>query len=206
MTTLRLDGFIGEPPNTALAVAEALAAAGGEAVTVIVNSPGGDAFEGAAILSELRDHPAPVTVSIRGIAASAASLIAMGGAEIVMDPAAVMMIHDPAALTIGPAQAHRQSAEMLEKLSLVYATAYADRSGNRVSDVLEWMAAESWLTAEEAVALGFADRIAEPVEPRPVAAFDHTVFSRAPDALVTLARAKGWAAPPPVSKRRAAWA
>lgn len=193
---MRLDGFIGEPPNTAQAVADALAAAGGAPVSVVINSPGGDAFEGAAMLAELRDHPGRVTVTIRGIAASAASLIAMGAAEIVMDPAAVMMIHDPSAFTIGPARAHRQSAEMLDKLGGVYAAAYAARTGNRLADVVAWMEAETWLTAEEAVALGFADRVAEPVEPRAVAAFDYTRFSRAPTELVALARAKGWAALP----------
>jgi ATP-dependent protease ClpP protease subunit len=201
---VRIEGYIGEPGNTAETVASVLSIAGGAPVELVINSPGGDAFEGAAIFAELRNYPGRVTAAVRGIAASAASLVAMGADDIVMDAAAVMMIHDPSALTIGPARAHRQSAEMLDKLGGVYAAAYAGRSGNRLADVVAWMEAETWLTAEEAVALGFADRVSEPpTKPQAVAVFDYSKFSRAPAELVALARAKGWADLPSEFERRA---
>jgi ATP-dependent protease ClpP protease subunit len=111
------------------------------------------------MLAEMQRYPGRVVVLIEGIAASAASLVAMGGDEILIDAAAVLMIHNPASLTIGTAAEHRASADTLDKLAGTYGAAYAARTGNRVVDVLEWMAAETWLTAEEAVALGFADRV-----------------------------------------------
>jgi ATP-dependent protease ClpP protease subunit len=91
----------------------------------------------------------------------------MGADEIIMDRASVLMIHDPSGVTIGPAADHRRTAEDLERLAAVYARAYAERSFNRVEDVRAWMLAETWLTAEEAVALGFADRIEEAAAVRP---------------------------------------
>ena len=155
----RVSGFIGEPPATADDLARFLAAAGGQPVEVVVNSPGGDAYEGSAMLAEMQRYPGRVTVLIEGIAASAASLVAMGGDEILIDAAAVLMIHNPATLTIGTAADLRASADTLDKLAGIYAAAYAARSGNRTVDVLGWMHSETWMTAEEAVALGFADRV-----------------------------------------------
>jgi ATP-dependent protease ClpP protease subunit len=155
----RVSGFIGETPATADDLAAFLASAAGQPVEIVVNSPGGSAYEGAAMLAEMQRYPGRVAVLIEGIAASAASLVAMGGDEILIDAAAVLMIHNPASLTIGTAADHRASADTLDKLGGIYADAYAARSGNRVADVLEWMAAETWMTAEEAVALGFADRV-----------------------------------------------
>lgn len=158
---IRLAGEIGEPPNTAADVAAQLAQAGGAPVAVIVNSPGGLATEGAAIHAELRAYPGRVRVAIRGIAASAASLAAMAGDEIAIAEGAVFMLHDPAALTFGPAEAHRHTAGVLDVLSETYAQAYAEASGNRLELVRAWMREEAWLGAQEAVALGFADRIEE---------------------------------------------
>lgn len=193
---IRIDGTIGDHPNTAAEIAAALAGQGD--VTLVVNSGGGDAFEGAAILAELHSHPGKVTVQIRGIAASAASLVAMGGAEIVIDPAAVFMIHDPASLAFGTADGLRKDADILDKLTATYAAAYAARSANRLADVRQWMADETWLDAVECVALGFADRIADPAGPMMVAAFDPTKFTKTPGALMRLA-ATGWATASPVN-------
>lgn len=164
MINFRVEGFVGEDDATAQALAGRLAFFAGEPFGLLINSLGGDAFEGAAMLAELRAHAGHVTVHVRGVAASAASLVAMGGDTILMDPSAVLMIHDPSALTIGTAAEHDQTAATLRTLANTYAEAYASRSGNRVSDVLEWMAAETWLTAPEAVALGFADGIEEAAE------------------------------------------
>lgn len=159
MPQFRLSGFIGDPPATADDLAAFLAAAGGRPVEIVVNSAGGVATEGAALLAEMQRYSGRVAVLIEGTAASAASLAAMAGDEILIDAAAVVMIHNPASLVIGTAADMRASADTLDKLTAVYAQAYAARTGNRVSDILEWMDSETWMTAEEAAALGFADRV-----------------------------------------------
>lgn len=119
----------------------------------------------------------------------------MAGDTIEIDRDAMLMIHDPSALTIAPPAAHRRTAEDLDKLAETYAGAYARRSRNDPKRVREWMIAETWLNAEEAVALGFADRI-EDDAPEMVAAFDFTKFAHAPRHLVAAARAQGWTALP----------
>ena len=157
MDPIRISGIIGEDTATADDLGRTLEAAGGRPVDVIINSPGGSAFEGAAIYAELKGYAGPVTVRIRGVAASAASLAAMGGDTILVAPAAAMMLHNPASLTFGDSDVHRDVAERLELLSRTYAETYAAESGNRTQDVIAWMTQETWLTAEDAVTLGFAD-------------------------------------------------
>ena len=119
--------------------------------------------------------------------------MAMGGNKIIMHPAAVMMIHEPSALAVGPAGVMRQTADTLDKMSGVYATAYARATGNPVARVLEWMRSETWMTADEAVALNFADEIEGNTNPTMVAAFDYSRFTSAPANLVKLASQHGWA-------------
>ena len=161
----RITGIIGEDGATADALGRTLEAAGGRPVDVVINSPGGSAFEGAAIYGELKSYAGPVTVRIRGVAASAASLAAMGGDQILVAPAAALMLHNPASLTFGDSDVHREVADRLELLAGLYAQTYAAESGNRTQDVLAWMTAETWLTAEDAVTLGFADAIEEAPAP-----------------------------------------
>ncbi|WP_412506472.1 head maturation protease, ClpP-related [Roseovarius sp. SYSU LYC5161] len=165
---IRIEGIIGEDA-TAAGVAHVLEREG-TAPEVIVNSPGGSATEGAAIYAELRAYAAPVTILVRGIAASAASLLVMAGDTITIAPAASMMLHDPAAITIGNAAAHRASLAMLEELSEIYAATYAEASGQPVELVRQWMRAESWLSPKDAVALGFADTIEPEPDPQPTPA------------------------------------
>lgn len=155
---LILEGFVGEAAFTQAGVGEFLAQHGAVPVELVVNSPGGCAFTGAAVMAALEAH-GKVTVQVVGLAASAASLAIMGAARIVMHDAAHLMIHDPSSLSIGPADAHRKAADSLEKVAATYARAYARASGHPVERVTAWMKAETWLTAEEAVALHFADEI-----------------------------------------------
>jgi ATP-dependent protease ClpP protease subunit len=191
--TFRIEGFIGEDPATAEALASYLATARGRA-EVVINSPGGNAFEGSACMAELEAH-GRTRVIIRGIAASAASLIAMGGAEIVMHRDAMLMIHDPSGITIGPAAAHRKNADTLDQVADTYAAAYARATGHSLARIRDWMAQETWFTADEALALNFIDRI-EGGEGAPVALspFDFTMFTNAPPRLIALAQENGWAA------------
>lgn len=186
-----VSGIIGEGDASAERLGRFLAENPGP-VLVTINSPGGDAFEGAAMLAELERHGA-ATVLVQGVAASAASLAVMGGARIVMHSDAMLMIHEPGAVTFGPAGEHRATAAMLDKLTGVYAAAYARATGHPAARVAAWMAAETWLTADESVSLNFADEIEATETPAAVARFDFTRFRNAPAQLVRMARANGWA-------------
>jgi ATP-dependent Clp protease, protease subunit len=128
-----------------------------------INSPGGDVFAGLTIHNLLARHPAKVRVTVDGIAASIASLIAMAGDEVVMPDNAMMMIHDPAGIVVGGADDMRDLAEALDKIKTSMAGTYAAKSGLPRERVEQIMADETWLTAHEAVDLGFADRVEKPV-------------------------------------------
>lgn len=127
-----------------------------------VNSPGGDAFEGVAIMNALRQHPARVEAYVDGMAASAASYIVVGGAdEVVMSLGAEMMVHNPKMATYGDAEFHRSSADQIDKLAGNMAGIYARKAGGTKDQWLAAMAAETWYTGEEAVTAGLADRVDE---------------------------------------------
>lgn len=200
-----LHGFVGDDfmdeGFTPKSVLKALANMPGD-VTVRLNSGGGVAWDGAAIYAALKAHKGNVTVRVEGVAASAASLIAMAGDEIVMADGAMMMIHDPSALTIGTAEDHRQSAGVLDKLGETYAGVYAARSGKSAEDARALMLAETWMTADEAVEMGFADRKEGAADA--VAAFPFAIYANAPEQLKALAHEKGWhpATPAPGQKAR----
>ncbi|MEU4367542.1 head maturation protease, ClpP-related [Micromonospora chersina] len=125
-----------------------------------LNSPGGDAWEGVAIANVLRQHPAKVTVYVDGMAASAASVIAMAGDEVVMGVGAQLMIHDAWGVCVGNAAEMAKAGEMLASVSDSIASTYAAKAGGTAADWRPIMQAETWYTAEEAVAAGLADRVA----------------------------------------------
>jgi ATP-dependent protease ClpP protease subunit len=176
---------------------EVLAALGefhdGEAIVVHINSGGGYATEGAAIRSALAERAGRTDVFVEGIAASAASLIAMAGETITMATDAVLMVHDPAGLTMGTAADHEATVRALNSIAGAYARTYAAKSGKTVADCREIMRAETWFNADEAVAAGFADAVEGEAEP--VAAFPYQTYAHAPQRLVALARDNGWRAP-----------
>jgi len=154
----------------------------GMPVDLRLNSPGGSVFDAVAIHNALKRHEGTVTVWIDGIAASAASYIAMAGDEIVMPENAFLMIHDPAGLVIGTAEDMRAMAEALDKVKGSLVSGYAAKSGRTPEEVSALMAAETWFDAADAVAQGFADRLIEPV--RIAANFDIGRFRNAPPVLV----------------------
>lgn len=125
-----------------------------------VNSPGGEVFEGVAIMNLLREHPAKVTAVVDGLAASAASFIAASADEMVMGRNAELMIHDAWGLGIGNAADMRDLADRLDHLSNNIASVYAAKAGGTVQDWRDAMLAETWYSAEEAVTAGLADRVA----------------------------------------------
>jgi ATP-dependent Clp protease, protease subunit len=154
----------------------------GTPIDLRLNSPGGSVFDAVAIHNALKRHEGPITVWIDGIAASAASYVAMAGDEIVMPENAFLMIHDPAGLVMGTAEDMRAMAEALDKVKGSLLAGYATKSGRAAEEIAVLMAAETWLDAKDALELGLADRLAEPV--RIAAAFDIGRFRNAPPALV----------------------
>jgi ATP-dependent Clp protease, protease subunit len=154
------------------------------ALTVRINSPGGSLFDGVAIYNALKRHDARVTVWIDGIAASIASVIAMAGDEVIMPENAMLMIHDPSALVIGTAADMRGMAEALDKMKAGMVAAYRDKSGRDDAEIEALMRDETWLSAKEALNLGLADRIEQPV--RMAAHFDLSRFRNPPPQLAAI--------------------
>lgn len=157
-------------------------------LTVHINSPGGDVFDGIAILNALRAHRGTVTTIVDGLAASAASFIAQAGSERIMARNSEMMIHDASGLCIGNASDMREMLDLLDRASDNIASVYAERSGQ--GDVASWRAAmgkETWYSAEEAVEAGLADSVdgqtkGDPVENSwDLSIYAHARRSDAPD-------------------------
>jgi len=151
-------------------------------LTLRLNSPGGSVFDAVAIYNALQRHAGTVTVSIDGIAASAASYIAMAGDEIIMPENAFLMIHDPSGMVMGTAADMRSMAEALDKIGASLIKGYAAKSGKPEKDIAALMAAETWLDAAEAVDMGLADTLAQPV--KMAASFDVSGFRNAPPEVV----------------------
>lgn len=142
---------------TARRVAGALRTIGKKPVTVAINSPGGDMFEGLAIYNLLREHPAEVRVRVMGVAASAASIIAMAGDRIEMGLGSFLMIHNAWGAVVGNRHDWRAAADTFEQFDAAMAEIYAARSGLDAPEIAALMDAESWIRAAEAVERGFAD-------------------------------------------------
>lgn len=136
-----------------------LAEIGQRDVVVQINSPGGDFFDGQAIYNLLRLHPGQVRVQILGIAASAASVVAMAGDQIEMLPASWLMIHNTWMIIAGDRHQFADAIVMLEKFDAVAASLYAARTGGKVGDIAAMMDAETFLSGEEAIKKGFADSL-----------------------------------------------
>lgn len=140
-------------------IVEALQAAGGRDVLVHVNSPGGMVFEGLAIYSALKQYAGKVTMRVEGLAASAASFVICAGDETIIEPGAMIMIHDAWNITIGDAADHRKEADVLDKVSDSIAAMYAEKSG---TDAAAWrtaMVEETWYGSAESVTVGLADSV-----------------------------------------------
>jgi ATP-dependent Clp protease protease subunit len=146
-----------------------------------INSPGGSVFAARAIETALREHKAKVVAHIDGLAASAATFIAMAADEIVMAPGALFMIHKAWTVSFGNADDLRTEAALLEKIDGTLAETYAARSGKEASAMMDLMAAETWFTAQEAVDAGLVDKIAE-TESKAKAAWNLSAYDKAPKA------------------------
>lgn len=149
-------------------------------VTLRINSPGGSVFGAQAMVAAMRAHPEPITAQVDSIAASAASVIAAEASKLVMAPGAMLMIHKAWGMVVGNEDDLRQTADLLAKIDGNIADTYARRSGEDPAKMLDLMAAETWFTAEEAVAAKLADGIIEENNQRPQARWDLSAFANAP--------------------------
>ena len=135
--------------------------AGSGAIVLHINSPGGDCIAASQIYTMLMDYPADVTVQIDGVAASAASVIAMAGTTVRMSPTALMMVHNPWTTAMGDAEEMQKAIDLLSEVKESIINAYQIKTGLSREKLSNIMDAETWLTAQECVELGLADRVAE---------------------------------------------
>lgn len=140
-----------------------------EMINVTINSRGGEADHGLSIYNYLRTHKALVSVRVDGIAASSASIIAMAADEIVMPANALMMVHNPWTFAMGNAKDLRKTADDLEQFEKALLSTYTARTGKTDQEVWDLVDGETWLTAQEAVDLGFADKVESLVQSSAVA-------------------------------------
>jgi ATP-dependent Clp protease protease subunit len=130
-------------------------------ISVRINSPGGDVFDGVAIYNLLRAQGKPVSVYVDGLAASSASIIAMAGDEIVMGTAALLMIHEAWSLAIGDADDMRKMGETLDTVTGSIADIYVLRTGNDLADIKQMMKDETWLNSADALAAHFCTAVSK---------------------------------------------
>lgn len=128
-------------------------------ITVWINSPGGDVFAAAQIYNMLRDYKGHVTVKIDGLAASAASVIAVAGDTVLVSPVAMMMIHNPATIAMGNTKDMEAAIAMLNEVKESILNAYVDKTGLSRNKLSKMMDDETWFNAKKAVELGFADKV-----------------------------------------------
>jgi ATP-dependent Clp protease, protease subunit len=128
-------------------------------ITVWINSPGGDVFAASQIYNMLMDYKGHVTVKIDGVAASAASVIAMAGGEVQMSPVSMMMIHNPMTIAFGDTAEMKKAIQMLSEVKESIINAYELKTGLSRTKLSHMMDDESWFNSKKAVELGFADAI-----------------------------------------------
>ena len=149
--------------------------AGTGPVTIWINSPGGDCFAASQIYAMLMDYRGPITVKVDGIAASAASVVAMAGTEVLMAPTALMMIHNPATIAIGDHSDMEKAIDMLDEVKQSILNAYELKTSQPRKTLSKMMDEETWMNAKKAVELGFADSMLE--DPKKAAIQDAYAFS-----------------------------
>lgn len=152
-----------------------------DTITLRINSPGGDVFDGVSIYNALVDHPAKVTVKVDGLAASIASVIMLAGDERHVGTGAMVMIHNPWCMSMGEAKDFRKSAQLLDDIRDSILDVYEERTGSSRDDLAAAMGEETWYSAKDALAIGFATVVDEEPEEqavRNIARFDERVAAR----------------------------
>lgn len=136
-------------------------------ITIWLNSPGGDCIAASQIYAMLMDYKGNVTVKIDGIAASAASVVSMAGTKVLMAPTALMMVHNPLTVAIGDSEEMQKALDMLGEVKESIINAYQIKTNQSRAKISHWMDAETWMNANKAIELGFADGILEDEKRKP---------------------------------------
>ena len=147
-------------------------------ITVWINSPGGDCVAAAQIYNMLMDYPHDITVKVDGIAASAASVIAMAGTRVIMTPVSLMMIHNPLTVAMGDSEEMRKAIQLLDEVKESILNAYEIKTGLSRARLSHLMDGETWMNAKKALELGFCDEIAFQPESESGAPENAFTFSR----------------------------
>lgn len=159
-------------------------------VNIYIDSPGGNVFDGLAIYNQIKRHKAAFNVIIDGMAASAASIIAMAGDKITMAQNAFMMIHNAWSIAMGNADDMRKVADELDKISGELAETYVSRTGQDRTRINDMMNAETWMTANEALDFGFADEVDKNKSAKAYADCRPFNFVHTPDRVAACVRAR----------------
>jgi ATP-dependent Clp endopeptidase proteolytic subunit ClpP len=159
-----------------------LAKAGGQDVELRINSPGGSVFDGQAMYTALAGYGGKVTAHIDSLAASAASFVMMAASSVKIAENAMIMIHKAWGFAMGNAGDMRQTADLLDKIDAGLVAQYVARTGQTEEQIREWMTAETWMDAKEAVDRGFADEIGTPLAVK--ACIRDGMFAKTPAALL----------------------
>lgn len=161
-------GDIGESwwsdSTSAVDIERTLKATSANVININLNSPGGDVFDGIAIYNQLKNHPAKIIINVDGLAASAASIIAMAADELIMNTGSMLMIHEASTWTWGTKLDIRKTLNALEGIDKSLADIYMTRYQGERSEIETMIANETWFTANEAVEIGLAHKVNEHVE------------------------------------------
>jgi len=180
--TLYLNGTIAEESwfsdEVTPAVFKSDLLSGSGPITVWINSPGGDCVAAAQIYNMLMDYPHEVTVKIDGIAASAASVIAMAGTRVLMSPTSLLMIHNPLTVAMGDTEEMRKAIQLLDEVKESIINAYEIKTGLSRTKLSNLMDSETWMNANKAMELGFCDEIMFRPETHAELMEDSFTFSR----------------------------
>ena len=149
-------------------------------VNIRINSPGGDVFAGRAIENAIRQSDKTIVAHIDGFAASAASYVALAADSVQIAPGGFFMIHNAWTFAMGDAYELMQTADLLDKIDESLIKTYAKETGQDPAQIAEWMKAETWFSAEEAIQYGFADAISE-ASPKDMAKWDLSAYKHAPN-------------------------
>lgn len=197
VTTIDVYDVIGDGGLSARMFREALNAVRTSTIVLRINSPGGSVFDAVAMYNDLVAHPARIEVQIVGLAASAASLLAMAGDSIEIADNAFIMIHNTWTVVAGDTREMASAARTLERFDAAFARTYSSRAGISTAEAAELMNAETWLDAGDAVDMGFADRTTDTTE-EVNGCFDLSSYVNAPSAL----RGSGNKAPRPAANKQ----
>lgn len=162
--------------------AEDMKAIEAKTINLHINSPGGSVFEGTTIYNVLKNHSAKIVTYIDGLAASIASIIALAGDEVIMAENAFMMIHDPWTFSMGDASQLRKDAAILDKIGSMLVQTYANVTHKPENIIKDWMAAETWFSADEALDVGLITSVTKASDAN-AKVFDLSVFAHVPDGL-----------------------